>query len=378
MWFALLATSSLTLHRERGLIVRTRGLFLLCLMLLSSLSFSAALNEIRFGGSGVGAYNAYVELSGAPSESLDDLSIVGIYGHGNVGSVVRLNGKAFPASRGYFVIGTTADTNIPVKDFSVDYYDPQAQVLLVRGLSASVEPFVTDLDVDDDGVLDNPVPWTALVDSVARVDDPPVYAANTYGPSTRYAIYHAYKQDDTGPWVFWDDNDDFSYDCSDTPGAPNTKIMLPGDTGVVDSGLGFKVNITQNYASTPFQYTFARLDGRPGGTFSGDSAPSQDNTQITPDVMALECYYSFTPTPYVSGVTYTVEIPTAGLTGINDPEKLVVVKRHDSEDNWAPFATTLSEGVLSAAGLTSFSEYTVASEHQYNPLPVTVTSFRID
>ena len=66
-----------------------------------------------------------------------------------------------------------------------------------------------------------------------------------------------------------------------------------------------------------------------------------------------------------------MQLNTAGIEGINDPGKLLILKREEDTSEWAPLATSRdSSGALISDTLSSFSEFTVGGNAETNPLPV--------
>ncbi|PSQ88685.1 MAG: hypothetical protein BRD45_05460 [Bacteroidetes bacterium QS_8_64_10] len=66
-----------------------------------------------------------------------------------------------------------------------------------------------------------------------------------------------------------------------------------------------------------------------------------------------------------------MQLNTAGIEGINDPGKLLILKREEGTSEWAPLATSRdSSGALISGTLSSFSEFTVGGNAETNPLPV--------
>ncbi|MDK2970578.1 MAG: hypothetical protein PWP23_333 [Candidatus Sumerlaeota bacterium] len=142
-----------------------------------------------------------------------------------------------------------------------------------------------------------------------------------------------------------------------------------GDSGAV-------INFT-DAPDTPGTITVQRIDSWPGGTFDGASALSHDSTAIFPDTVSHDAYWVITVTG-LSGYVYSVIIDTTDIDGIDDADKLVIVKRDNSGDDWTPLNTTRSGSLLTAAGLTSFSEFSVGSEYASNTLPVELDLFGVE
>src|SRR5690606_3826527 len=127
------------------------------------------INEIRIDQPGPFNTNEYFELTGPPGTSLDGLSylVIGDGPGGNDGvveTVVSLSGQVIAPS-GFFLVAHAAFGLAPpdlVAGFTFEDRDTVTHLLVV-GFAAGAG---TDLDLDDDGVLDL-TPWAQLVDLVA-------------------------------------------------------------------------------------------------------------------------------------------------------------------------------------------------------------------
>jgi len=111
-----------------------------------------------------------------------------------------------------------------------------------------------DLDADDDGVLDEPVPWLHTVDSVALVEnlnEPPTdtewwYGDTVVGPDGEYVPGQVYRCVPDGEWWIGE----FGPDETDTPGEANPSCNPDSD------GDGF----TDDVDNCPFIYNPDQLD----------------------------------------------------------------------------------------------------------------------
>jgi hypothetical protein len=78
----------------------------------------------------------------------------------------------------------------------------------------------------------------------------------------------------------------------------------------------------------------------------------------------------------LSNFAYEVCLDYSGVSGIDDPSQLAVLKREDAESPWIPQISTTrpQEGRVCAESLTSFSEFALGSGAG-NPLPVELVAF---
>ena len=83
----------------------------------------------------------------------------------------------------------------------------------------------------------------------------------------------------------------------------------------------------------------------------------------------------------LSGGTYGITLTGTSFLGVNNVNRLVLVKRASSGDPWTlvgthiPTAGTASEPIAMRTGLTSFSQFGIGGNYYENPLPVTLTYF---
>lgn len=225
----------------------------LALMLVSAGASGAMLNEVRLNAPGSETPSEFIELVGSPGESLDGLSFVGIGDDGaNVGTVenlVDLTGQVIPAD-GFFVIASSdfggVNSALGFDASVVDFFGLNEQLenndvvsyLLVTGFDATNFPVGSDLDTDDNEVLDF-TPWTGIVDGVGLLDDEPGDPDYTgqlgipaLGPDGSFVPAHIYRVPDGGDWQIGPFS---SGDAVDTPGASN--IPEPSAAGLLLAGL---------------------------------------------------------------------------------------------------------------------------------------------
>jgi hypothetical protein len=155
------------------------------------------------------------------------------------------------------------------------------------------------------------------------------------------------------------------------PGGEVNYPIPAGSTAFHDMGSnGIDVQFQANGDANGFILNARRIDSDPGGSFSGNSASAPGGGTITPDRVSADRYWAADPTGLDGSAQYTISFDTAGVPGITDPDSLVLLKRNDSGSSWTALNTTRSGSVLSAAGLTSFSEFGIGTSGAGNPLPV--------
>jgi len=135
-----------------------RGGLVLVGTLISGVAFGGSLviNEVVTNHTGSDT-SEYVEVFGAASTDFSAFTIVELEGDSSAPGTVD----------GVFPVGTTNATGHWSTGFlSNQLENGSISFLLVEGWSGSVG---TDLDTDDDGVLDS-MPWTTLVDSISITD----------------------------------------------------------------------------------------------------------------------------------------------------------------------------------------------------------------
>ncbi|MBC01928.1 MAG: hypothetical protein CMJ34_01310 [Phycisphaerae bacterium] len=183
------------------------------------------LSEFRLDQSG-SDNDEYIEISGTPGSSLDGVFFISI-GDGSGGSgvaecVIDLTGYSIGAS-GFFVIAEStfslgiADL-ILENELNLENSD-NVTYLLVSDFTGERND---DLDADDDGVIDSPLPWSGIIDGLALIETfgsgELVYSDNTLGPDGSFVPAQGYRCTPDGTWTIGL----FSpLGETDTPGAAN-------------------------------------------------------------------------------------------------------------------------------------------------------------
>ena len=196
------------------------------------------LNEIRVEQPGADL-DEYIEIAGAPGESLAGVSIVVVgdddfalpgQQNGVIEAVVSLDGLAVPKS-GFFVVGEpTLSLAVPNLATSLNLEGgDNLTVFVVRGFSGKLGQ---KLDTNDDGVLDA-TPWTEVISSLAIVanetpngsDSDYFYSATTVGPDNGLQPSAAWLCANTAQWIVGS-VDPFA--GIDSPGAANQTCASDG------------------------------------------------------------------------------------------------------------------------------------------------------
>lgn len=200
---------------------RASFVVLAALLALGEASADVAINEIRIDQPG-NDNDEYFELFGPADGPLEGLTYL-VIGDGTgvsgvIEAVVDLGGRSvggdgvFLAAEATLTLGT-ADFVTALNFENGD----NVTHLLVSGFSGANGQ---DLDLDDDGVLDN-TPWTTVVDSVALVQTlnggDRVYSTTVVGPDGGFVPGHALRCPDGGSWLIGS----FDLSANDTPGTGN-------------------------------------------------------------------------------------------------------------------------------------------------------------
>lgn len=200
-----------------------------CIALVPVIAGAVTINEIRVDQASTDN-DEYFELLGAPGESLNGLTYItigdGSGGSGVVEAVVDLTGYAIPADGHFLAVESTftaACGDVPDLVGNINFENSDNVThMLVSNFTGSAGD---DLDVDEDGNLDNP-PWDNTLDCIALIETVGsgdlVYCNKTVGPDGTYAVAHAAVCD--GYWNVGD----FDLCVVDSPGFPNVDSCVVG------------------------------------------------------------------------------------------------------------------------------------------------------
>ena len=149
--------------------------------------------------------------------------------------------------------------------------------------------------------------------------------------------------------------------------------VAAGQTGTFELGTtGAEVTISENGDSDGGQLQFARREGTVSTDAFEGSATAPDGSTISPNT-ASSRYWEITGED-LTDVSFKVRLDTAGIGGIDDPGRLLVLKREDSGSPWTPLNTTREGETLVGSTLGSFSEFAIGGNTSSNPLPVELSS----
>ena len=167
-----------------------------CTLLCQGVPPPVTINEIRIDQTGTD-FDEYFELAGPPFTSLGGMSylVIGDVPTGIVEEVTNLTGQYirgdgfFAMSEGSLNVGTADE--ITFLNFEND--DTVTHLLVTEYTGALTGE---NVDVDTDGVIDDPPPWTETLDTVAIVDN--ADAELPYGPALNCAAGPTCAEIDSG------------------------------------------------------------------------------------------------------------------------------------------------------------------------------------
>jgi len=353
---------------------------------LGALAFSAyaaqglMLNEMRTDQPDNPDDEEFVEIKGEPGTSLDDVWFIYIGDHSGDGSfkgsgtierALDLSGYVIPDDGIFLMIGPAFDgVTMGIDPSQVDYVfdgfgnalenSDNVTALLVRGFTEGeilvfddqLGEAAVDIDDDDDGVPNESLPWSEIIDAVSLVETPDsgeLYYGSTFGgfdiPPTDggFVASHAYRASDTDAWyagayvLFEEDADGnvigLNPEAVDSPGTENP--IAPPET--------------QEPSIEEIDTTFAG----PGDVFT----LTGENLAIVTSVTVGGAEATFT----VDGANLLVTVPEAAVTGP------VEVTNPDGTDDSGGFIVVVDPASLVFAedfsdGFGEVSAFSVASD----------------
>ena len=94
-------------------------------------------------------------------------------------------------------------------------------------------------------------------------------------------------------------------------------------------------------------------------------------------VSVVSQYYWTITSPSISFMDGAMSVPLSALSGVNDPSKLIWLKRVNAGDPWINIGGIISDSILVSTVLfNSFSEIAIGSTDYSNPLPVELSLFK--
>ncbi|MCF6270016.1 MAG: T9SS type A sorting domain-containing protein [Melioribacteraceae bacterium] len=153
----------------------------------------------------------------------------------------------------------------------------------------------------------------------------------------------------------------------------------PGGTGAQTITSTTAAVVYFSNVTTAGEMDFKRYDSQPSSDanpeIKGSSATSNDNSDITVDIIS-DKFWTILPGETEFDGSYDLTLPTAGIDGISDINKLVIIKRENELSPWAPHNTTVVEtNKLKVTGLTTMSDFAIGANSSENPLPVELETF---
>lgn len=137
----------------------------------ANINAQITINEIRIDQPGTDT-DEFIELFSEAGGSLNGLSLVVLQDNGSIDEAIDLSAISIAAGDVFLIAEATPLLTSGAEPDLVENLNfengENAQYLIVDGLTGSVGD---DLDTDDDGVFDGPLPWTSIVDGVALIDD---------------------------------------------------------------------------------------------------------------------------------------------------------------------------------------------------------------
>ncbi len=146
------------------------------------------------------------------------------------------------------------------------------------------------------------------------------------------------------------------------------------------SQFGLTINFT-NFGGTGGNLYFSRFNNAPTSDApteyaTNTSATAPDGSIFTPDVSAPRWWtVTYDGQVLAATINYNVSIDYTGVPGINNPNRLYIVRRSNRFGSWVALPTTRTGTILTATGLTGFSDFTISSSSLDNPLPVNLSAF---
>lgn len=161
----------------------------------------------------------------------------------------------------------------------------------------------------------------------------------------------------------------------DQPTATYHAENVTSGSQVVTGALGTKVT----FHSIPVS-DFIRMQGHNTAPVTMENWYATNTTATTPGGNIEQPNFVFDRyvTIAYSGnsvvrATYDISMDYSGLPGVDDPDKLYILKRADQSGKWVALSTTRSGTILTATGLNNFSDFAIG--YYSIAVPVNIISF---
>ena len=154
-----------------------------------------------------------------------------------------------------------------------------------------------------------------------------------------------------------------------------TATVPTGQTGEFTFGTtGSVIDININSDPDGGSLGSEKFTSSPSGDNSiSGSATAPDASTVTPNIFSSEQYWTINST--LTGTNnFTVYFDISGLSGVNNPDKLLILKRDSG--GWIA-QNTLRNGNQLYTDIISFSDFIIGADSGDNPLPVNLSSFTV-
>lgn len=110
---------------------------------------------------------------------------------------------------------------------------------------------------------------------------------------------------------------------------------------------------------------------------TNSTATTQDGSIFTPNIVSPDQWFTvaYTGNDRFGFANYSISVDVSSYASLFDITKIYIVKRASLSGPWVCLNTTASGSVVTASGLSSFSDFGIAGDSLQNPLPVELTSF---
>ncbi len=357
------------------------------LLLVITLGTGALFGQVTF-------YPYYQSGSAVSGWSVIQTTPLWSFAFAAVGPSGKLNDTAIVSNNFAYIAGTTGTLISPSFNFSA-LTKPVVHFYVAHRSYTSAENDSLIVLVSTNGgstFINTPVPYRKARSSNPSLATQPPSTVN-YNPSSA----SHWRQE--------------SIDLSQYGGASSVILAISGVSGygnnlwlddftVYDAGTICNSAVTSpgTYSCNPIVSTNMSTTGNPSGgelrvvqhKYTGtvpsysnvsiatnSSATAPDGSIFTPNIVSPDFWYtvSYSGNDFNGYATYSISIDMTNFLFLNDISKVYIVKRTSIGSPWVAVSTTTNGTLVTASGLTSFSDFAVASDSSVNPLPVELASF---
>ncbi|MDQ6761791.1 MAG: choice-of-anchor J domain-containing protein [Bacteroidota bacterium] len=152
-----------------------------------------------------------------------------------------------------------------------------------------------------------------------------------------------------------------------------TTITTPGQVATGPFNTKVKFNTIGKAAGGIVKFQGSTNPPPSGGFATNTTATSADGTISSPNFVFPQ-YQTITYTGNDSiRANYDISLDITGITGIQNADKLYIVKRSDQTGLWVSYPTTRLGNILTATGFNNFSDFGIA--YYTSTLPLNLISF---